>query len=99
MDCFDRKIEEFETNLNQFIKNFYDEFEEKIEEIEKMKRILKSFEGKLEGNVFLLSKFEEEILSNFGFKIEKLENNFSYIHEKLSKVEYDNAYFKDRLTI
>ena len=69
MDCFDRKIEEFQTNLNHFIKNFYDEFEEKIEEINKMKKILTHFEGKIDSNVFLLSKFEEQVLSNFEFKI------------------------------
>ena len=29
--------------------------------------------------------------------MEKLDQNFNYIYEKLSTVEFDNAKFKDRL--
>ena len=30
-------------------------------------------------------------------KVEKLDRNFSYIYERMSKIQYDNANFKDQL--
>ena len=31
-------------------------------------------------------------------KVEKLDGNFSYMYQRLSNIEYDNANFKDKLT-
>lgn len=32
-------------------------------------------------------------------KVQKLENNFAYVYERMSTIEFDNANFKDKLTV
>ena len=41
----------------------------------------------------------EKTVEEMESKLEKLESNFNYIYEKMSAIEYDNASFKDKLSI
>lgn len=45
-----------------------------------------------------LSNILERAVEEMQTKIEKLDSNFAYVYERMSKVEYDNANFKDQLT-
>lgn len=45
-----------------------------------------------------LSSIMERTIEEVETKVEKLDGNFSYMYERLSNIEYDNASFKDKLT-
>lgn len=44
-----------------------------------------------------LSHILERTVEEMEIKVEKLDQNFTYVYERMSKIEYDNASFKDQL--
>ena len=45
-----------------------------------------------------LSSLLERTVEQIELKMDKLDHNFTFIYEKMSNIEYDNASFKDKLS-
>lgn len=45
-----------------------------------------------------ISSILERTVEEMEAKVEKLDHNFTYVYDRMSKIEFDNASFKDQLS-